>query len=272
MNFSKTAQKVIKESIPSKDIKSNPEKTVELEMMIGMLFIFFGIFLSIFDPVSLKIPLLLFVFSLIGITFLLYAVGVPALKFFSIGFVTPIEHSSMQRPYSLKTVTVISPEREKTITYHIFDKGGISVNLFSKVGGGREGYYIIPEGGFIIEGGSVTCLYKPVRFKHNQLPEPIKQAMLEIPEYKIGHQLYMALFPTTVNAQIIRDAFSDAGTINSVNDVITLLKMADEHANLSDSYRRTEMIMGADKIKGTIKRYGSKQFTEIHDEDEGEEK
>ena len=270
-NYGKYAQKVLKESIPVKELKSrNKEQKLEAQMMLAMVFVLFGVFLSILYPSSVKIPILLFITLMMAASVMLFALSIPALKFFSIGFVTPIEHSSLQRAGSLKSVTLISPDREKSTVYHIFDKGGISVGVFSHVGGGREGYYVIPEGGFIIEGGSVTCLYKPERFKHNQLPEPIKQALLEIPEYKIGCRVYMALFPSTVNVKIIKDAFSDVGTVNSVNDVITMLKMAEEHANLSDSYRRTEMIMGADKISNTVKRYGTKQYREIEDEDDDE--
>jgi hypothetical protein len=266
-SFKRNMEKSLKELVQEpKEQEELTENNLEKKLMIMPIIFFFFLFISFLLPYSIKLPIPLFIGIIAASGYGMYALGIPALQKFSIGLVSAVHHSSSRRARPMATVQLISLEGKST-SYAIFDMGGISVNYFAHDGGGRNGYYIVPEGGYIITGGSITILYYPIRFKHNQLPEPFRNALLQHSEYRIGNPVYVALFVDKVSAETVKQAFSSYGEINSVNDAVQLIKMAEEHANLSDSYRRKEMIMAAGRMRNSIRYTNKKQYAPMNEEE-----
>jgi hypothetical protein len=266
-SFKRNMEKSLKELVQEpKEQSEITEKLLEQRLMAMPIIFFFFLFLSFLLPYTVKLPIPLFLGILLASGYGMFIFAIPALQKFSIALVSSIHHSSSRRARPMAMVQLISLEGKST-NYAIFDMGGISVNYFVHDGGGRNGYYIVPEGGYIITGGSITILYYPIRFKHNQLPEPFRNALLQHSEYKIGNPVFLALFVDKISAETVKQAFSSYGEINSVNDAIQLIKMAEEHANLSDSYRRKEMIMAAGKMRNSIRYTNKKQYAPMNEEE-----
>ena len=266
MNTNKTINSLIAQLQQPRDRKEVTEEQMEKWFIFIPVIFLFGVFISLIYPATLSMPIFLFVAIMMSGSFGLYFFGTQALRMFSIGFVSPIHHSSLRRPGPLKIVRIISQDGLYD-DFGIFDLGGISVNFFAHDGGGKSGYYVVPSWGYIIEGGSVTVLNSPIRYSHNQLPLPIKKALLEHVDYKIGDPVYMALLPPIVDSEKIRSAFNTDATTNAIKDITLMLQLANEHAVASDTYRRTEQIMASYKIRGDIKNRSRRNYVPISEEE-----
>ena len=267
MSFKKEIINLANNLAPNKKYEEENEDTIEKKMIIIPIVILFGIFISLIYPMNVNMSVTLLIGFLVA-GFAGTGLLMPyALRYFSIGLVTPISHSSSRRLGPLKRVKVIDPEGNQ-IDYAIFDLGGISVNVFAEDGGGRNGYIVVPEGGYIIRGGSITILNDMVRYEHNALIEPIRIALSEHKKYKIGSPVYMAIIPPVLDVELIKNAFSMQGTQNFINDINTMMKLSTEHATVSDALRRSESMMHADSIRKSVSRFPKRrQFTPVNREE-----
>jgi hypothetical protein len=243
-------------------VKKDPMMIMEILPFIFVAFIF----LAVFYPVYIRADAWVFV-GLFASGILVVSVFMrSALQIYSFGFVTPIHHSSLSRPGPWKIVSGLVSEKDElegsilsSLRYGIFDMGGLS-SPFPITGGGRYGYYIVPEGLYIINGGTVTVLSYPVRFAYNQLPKFIRDELLEHEHFHIGDPIFFALYPPKRITEEVKNAFGSKKAERMVSDYVTLVKMANEEAFLAEGNNRVNNSMFSDTLDRRRKNF-RKEYT-----------
>ena len=258
-------------------IKKDPMIILEVMPFLFTLFIFF----ALFYPIYLKFDAWIFIGLFISGLLIIGVFMRSALQIYSFAFVTPIHHSSLSRSGPWTKVQGIMSEKDESegskltsLTYAIFDMGGLSSPIPIS-GGGRYGYYIVPEGGYVINGGSVTVLNHPVRFAYNQIPRFLRDALLEHEHFHVGDPIFFALYPPKRITEEVKNAFSSKKSEGIVTDLITMVKMSNEQSFLTEGLNRVNNSMFSDVIDKKRKLFrrefaptSRQELDRIQDDDE----
>lgn len=216
------------------------KKSRNFYMQNMAIFVAAGLFLllMLFYPISVKFDLweLLIILGVPVIVMGYFSLDI--MRFHSPVFATPLHHSSLSRLGPWKDVSIINYEGKK-MEYSIFDIGGIAMEGINISGGGKDGYYIVPKGAWFVEGGSIYETYIPVRFNYDQLPERLREELRQHKKFKLSSPIWWCLFPPTISKKIL-NTISDGFAEKTSQDIITLLKMAEEHAYTSNNTRKIE--------------------------------
>jgi hypothetical protein len=211
-------------------------------MFLGMIIFVGWIILALIFPYMININLWLILAFVFPPLILFASTFMNAIRFKSFALVSSIHHSSLQIPGPSAKAVVVSAEG--TITFAIFPLHGISIPFFSMMGGGKHGYYIVeesPSKGYIVNGGSVFVLYNPIMFTHDQLPISIQETLLTMKNYKIGDPIFMCLLPPNISEQNLAEIQKASEGIVNAEDLIRLIKIADQTAHYSEYHRQKNL-------------------------------
>jgi hypothetical protein len=135
--------------------------------------------------------------------------------------------------------TVVSANRKTK--YEIYKLHGVSVPLIPLNGGGRHGYYIVPEYGVLKRGGSIMVIPDVMKWSFYELPPTIQNALLQDKDFRIGDPIYFAIIPPTLDKNQL-ETFKD--TLESLHmkelsaDLIELIRMLSQQYSLTENSRR----------------------------------
>lgn len=221
-----------------------------------------------FVPITISFSPFLIVAIWIFPTIMAVAFFEGYLRYRSYGLTAPGFHSSLSRPSGSWDTVPIDIRGKKRVTFHIFDAGGVSVPLFQHVGGGKAGYFIVPENGFILEKGSVLIHYKPRLVSLGQLPLEVQKRLKEHENFKPGTSpIFFCALPED-NMNDIMKKLSKGSGMDAINDIMLLAMSAFETASHADSKRHVEQ---ARSMEGFVGRKSAKQIITQAQRDEEDE-
>ncbi len=232
----------IRKSNISKEPERLQNQSLDDSMLIGDVGIFLFVALIIAGlifqiEVTINIFLVLAFMAMLG--FLFASTALNHFRFKSYAFVSAIHHSSLKFPEPALWATVVSANRKTK--YLIYKLHGVSVPLIPLNGGGRHGYYIVPEYGVLKRGGSVMVIPDVMKWSFYELPPTIQNALLQDKDFRIGDPIYFAIIPPTLDRNQL-NSFKD--TLEQLHmkelsaDLIELIRMLSQQYSLTENSRR----------------------------------
>lgn len=174
------------------------------------------------------------------------------------GYLDEIHHSSLINPGPQGTASIHLPNG-RTLDLVIFALGGYNAyHVFQNQGGGRWGYVIAPEKGYIQVGGSITVLFGLRKFTYAQVPVPVREKLTsQMVNFKIERSpIYLAYLPPKSAAlRKLLAVYSTSELEGQVSDLIEYIKMLEENVTHSDITRKNMGQRGIEAMNyGKIRR------------------
>jgi len=192
-------------------------------------------------------PFVIFLFPILFLPMVLSAIP-DAIRFHSYPFQTPISHSCIDSITPYRKVRVIGNDKDlkaKVVTFSIFAPGYSSVKWLPFRGGGRHGYWIVPDDdeegrGYIITGHGITIVNDATLTTYEQLPPEIQQVLVTHETFNIyTSPIYWAVIPPDIDKkESILKAYSEEYGKKQVGSLVYLLKMAFEDLTHGDTSRK----------------------------------
>ncbi len=244
--------------------KAEPERLQAQKLDQSDRIFFYGVIafagmmiLALIFPLDINVP----VFAIIGGYVILIALVADGFlnnfRFKSYPFVSWIHHSSLFNPDPPLTATVVTGEGHQT-TYYIYKLHGSSNPIVYLQGGGKHGYYVVPDYAILKLGGSVMCLNKVIMWDFGQLPPAIQESLLLDTDFKIDSSpIYFAIMPPYFQKEQldrIKNTIKNMGIEQSTFDIIEAFKTARDEQNFTDNSRRAVLKIGKENIRELTKR------------------
>lgn len=202
-----------------------------------------------------------FVFLIIGISLLSLR---PALQILSPGYQDEIHHNSLDTngPWSIVPLYLSNGD---VINLAIFPLGGVDVSFVKIKGGGRHGYVLVPEGGYIQEGPNVTVIYGVKKYAYAVVPKAARERLKGHRRFRVrSSPIWIAWLPplssTLAKAMSLYDP---AAASKAMGDLVEYNKTVEQNYAHSDVTRNVEVRRHMD----VLKRRSSKEDEGVDEED-----
>jgi len=240
-----------------------PKNAVDQRMFYASLGFLIFIVLAILYPLEYKLNIWMMMAFVLFPSAMLAIIFADAIRIRSPGFVSEIGHSSLRNPdpWAIVSEDYVSGDSDKPlvrINFAIFPLGGYQWKFFYDNGGGRNGYVIIPDTGYLRVGASFMSLYHLHRVEFAVLPPNVRSRLTSHPAFSYSSPFWIGLFPVSTSMiKTLDENFNKKNVENLMGNLMEIFKRTEADSTQADSLRRTAInrsmqIVSKSKIPKTI--------------------
>ncbi len=203
-------------------------------------------------------PFLIFLFPILLLPMVVGSVP-DAVRFHSYAFSTPYGHSCIDSTTPYRKVKIIANDKDmkaQTIQVAIFVPGYSSVKWLPFSGGGKHGYWIVPDDedegrGYLQVGKGIHIINDAELVTYEQVPPEVQEALSAHETFNIyTSPIYWAMKPPDVNKKTeILKAFSEEYGKKQIGSLVFLVKTAMEDLTHADTSRKRVRQRSYESIK-----------------------
>ncbi len=221
-------------------------------------------------------PFLIFLFPILFLPLVIGSIP-DAVRFHSYAFTTPYGHSCIDSTTPYRRIKIIANDKDmkaQVIQVAIFVPGYSSVKWLPFSGGGRHGYWIVPDDdeqgrGYIQVGKGIHIINDAELVTYEQLPAEIQNALATHETFNIyTSPIYWAMKPPDINRKKeILQAYSEEYGKKQIGSLVFLVKTAMEDLTHADTSRKRVRQRSYESIRkeGTLR---SRYIPRSRDEEE----